>query len=369
MVVCGVAERPAPGEAFEAGKGRIEDGGQQVFICGPGTVELRDPSGIKEKASDTKRIVRDQTSSLADASHVADLGREVRTLRFPDRRLKFAVGDEPVERVVLTHRRDERPGEVDAHLPVHPLGAGGGVGERGMGDPCKFHRPPGVSRFSGLSAHPVERMHPLRQVMVVLPVPPPFQPFVERLIGPSFGKRFSDPEGAPGRVRLALLIGKTADPPGPRVVVAVPAEGMVYLVDEAEGKGAVGRIAGPAEEFEVVADRISVRPEVAPRRGVGRVKPGQAGELRHEVPDNHGTGILRHPGSGYRTGILNLVPAVTYGGGAHRKGMGDAVFWYAFIGAMFGMVIGQMFAGLPGVIGGIAVGAVAGWYLGQRPRG
>ena len=130
--------------------------------------------------------------------------------------------------------------------------------------------------------------------MVILPVAVPLELLIERFVGPSLGKRFPYPEAAPGRVRLAFRFGKTADPAGSWIVLAVPAEGVVHQVDEPEGEVAIGRVTRPAREFEVVADRIGVRPEVAPRAVVRWVKPGPGGKLRHEVADGWGGHALRH---------------------------------------------------------------------------
>ena len=103
--------------------------------------------------------------------------------------------------------------------------------------------------------------------MVVLAVPVPFLLFVERLVSPALGQGFSDPQAPGSRVQPGFRQLKTADPAGPRVIVTVPAQRVVYLADEAQGQFPAGRVAGCFEKPEIVADRKRIRPEVPLREG------------------------------------------------------------------------------------------------------
>ena len=86
--------------------------------------------------------------------------------------LKLVVGDESVERIVMAHGWNKRPGKVYAFFPVHAfLTAGrGNIGKPGMGDFCKLHRPRIVGRISGDLADTIERVHPFRQIMIILSI-------------------------------------------------------------------------------------------------------------------------------------------------------------------------------------------------------
>jgi len=130
--------------------------------------------------------------------------------------------------------------------------------------------------------------------VVILPVPLPLEPLVERLAAPAFGERFADTEAPDRRVYFALPVGEAADPARSPVVGAVPAEGVVHLTNEAEGEVPIGLFLRPVVEFDVVADRIRIGPEVAPRIGERGVKPCPAGKLRHEVANGRDTCVLVH---------------------------------------------------------------------------
>ena len=99
-----------------------------------------------------------------------------------------------------------------------------------------------------------------------------------------------DPQAADGRVLLPFLLAKAADPAGPLVVVPVTAEGVMHLVDEAQGKIPETFLSRLPEKFEVVADREGIRPEVSNGPCHNRVEPGQAGKVQHDI---HGRGGAR----------------------------------------------------------------------------
>ncbi len=163
-----------------------------------------------------------------------------------------------------------------------------------MGCLRKLDCPPVIFRIPGNPAYTVERMHPLRQVMEILPVAVPFQALVERLVLSAFGKLLSDPQAPFCRVHLTFLSGKAADPAGPRVVVPVTAKDVVHLVNETQSQIPVCLVMRLAEKFEVVAHRKRIRPQVALRMGSGRGKPGQAGKVQHDLFDKRSGRVLFH---------------------------------------------------------------------------
>ena len=109
----------------------------------------------------------------------------------------------------------------------------GAIGESGMGRGCQFQRPDGIDMVAGDPADAVEGVHPLGQVMEVLTVPVPFRPLVGGLTRLPFVQLLADPQPTGGRVPLPLLFAQAAEPAGPRVIGAVPAEDVMHLVDEA----------------------------------------------------------------------------------------------------------------------------------------
>lgn len=63
-----------------------------------------------------------------------------------------------------------------------------------MGCLSELYSPPSIGRIPGDEARTVERMHPFRQVVVILPVLIPFQTFIGRIIGLAFVQPLSDPK-------------------------------------------------------------------------------------------------------------------------------------------------------------------------------
>ncbi len=104
--------------------------------------ELLDAPGVGEQPAQPERIRRRQIGT-DQSGEVLGLRSEVAQL---DAR------DVAVERVVLAHRRHQRPGEIDAHLPVHvtrgPIREGA---VRGRGE---LARPLAAHRLSGRRATP-----------------------------------------------------------------------------------------------------------------------------------------------------------------------------------------------------------------------
>jgi hypothetical protein len=93
---------------------------------------------------------------------------------------------------------------------------------------CPAHIIVVASHKAGLA----ERMHPLGQIMEVLAIPIPFQPFIQRFIGVAFLKRFADPQAARCRMMAPSLFIKSADPSAAAVVLAISPEdlGVRYVL-------------------------------------------------------------------------------------------------------------------------------------------
>jgi len=137
-------------------------------------------------------------------------------------------------------------------------------------------------------------MHPFCQVVVVLPIPVPFEPLIERFARHAFVQFFPNPEAPNGRMQFALLLMQAADPAFPRVVFTVPAEDMVHLVDKAQCKVPVCCIICPVIQFKVVAYRKRIRPQVSSRRRRRRIKPCHAGKLLHDPVDKGNRIVFGH---------------------------------------------------------------------------
>ena len=100
--------------------------------------------------------------------------------------------------------------------------------------------------------------------MVVLPVPIPFQTFVEGLAGPPFLQLLAYPQPAYRGMQTALLLIKAADPPGSGIVVPVPSERPVHLIDELQSQILEFVVPRLLVKAQKVTDREGVGPEVAP---------------------------------------------------------------------------------------------------------
>jgi hypothetical protein len=103
-------------------------------------------------------------------------------------------------------------------------------------------------------------MHPFREIMIVLPIPVPFQIFVKRDGGPTLLQLFAYPQSPSGRVLPSLFLIEAADPAGPRVVSAVAAEDVVDLIDELQCQILEFLVPSLLIKAEKVADRKRVRP-------------------------------------------------------------------------------------------------------------
>jgi hypothetical protein len=92
-------------------------------------------------------------------------------------------------------------------------------------------------------------MHPLRQVVVVLPVLVPFQALIWRLVGLALVQSLPDPKAPGCRMPLSFQIVEAADPALSRVIIAVPTKGVVHLVNEAQAEIQISFIRRLAKEF------------------------------------------------------------------------------------------------------------------------
>jgi hypothetical protein len=96
---------------------------------------------------------------------------------------------------MVPHRGHERSGQVNAHFPVHAFLTAGRwtVGEPGMRRFREFDRPSIEGRISRDPACTIEGVNPFRQVMIVLSVPVPLQPFIVGTICFAFVHSLADP--------------------------------------------------------------------------------------------------------------------------------------------------------------------------------
>jgi hypothetical protein len=112
----------------------------------------------------------------------------------------------------------------------------------------QLYRPSVVSEISSDGRDTVEGMHPLRQIMIVLAVPIPFQSFAKRIAGPPFLQLLAYPQPSFGGMKPAVFLIEAADPTGSVVVVAMPSEHAVHLIDELQG-----------QVFEFLAFRLLIK--------------------------------------------------------------------------------------------------------------
>ncbi len=96
----------------------------------------------------------------------------------------------------------------------------------------EFHGPGIVGRILRDPADAIEGVHPLGQVMVVLPVPIPLQALVKGFAELAFIQLLTDPQAPHGRVQPAFLLIEAADPSTSRVIIAVPTENAMHLIHQ-----------------------------------------------------------------------------------------------------------------------------------------
>ena len=149
----------------------------------------------------------------------------------------------------------------------------------------QLHGPPGIDRIPGDPADAVKGMHPLGQVVVVLPVLIPFQALVGRFVRPPFVQPLADPQAAPRRVQLALGFVQSADPAAAGIIGTVAAKDVMHLVDELQGEITPHPVIGLSEQFQQVAERKGIRPEIPPWRFPRGRKPGDGRIIQHDRTD------------------------------------------------------------------------------------
>jgi hypothetical protein len=139
----------------------------------------------------------------------------------------------------------------------------------------------GVGRHDGGTC---QRMHPLREVVEILAIPIPFLSVVRMLPGGAFVQSFADTQSAGRWMQAPLHFIEPADPARKRVVVCVPAKGLVNLLDQLQRKIEKRRVPGYFEQRKEIPDCKGVRPKVASR--LARIVPQTCAvcEIDHDCP-------------------------------------------------------------------------------------
>ena len=142
---------------------------------------------------------------------------------------------EAVERIVLPHRRHERPRQIDAHLPGHrPAVPRRRTRRRACATSASSRAHRLKLRLPCRARDLIERVHPLGQVVEVLAVAVPLELLVERLARAALGQRLADAQAAARRVRGAGLLVEPAQPAGARRRRAMPPQHVVHLIDQTQ---------------------------------------------------------------------------------------------------------------------------------------
>jgi hypothetical protein len=125
-------------------------------------------------------------------------------------------------------------------------------------------------------------MHPFGEIMEILTVPIPLQPFVDRFIGTALPKRLTDPETTQRWVVTPSLVIESADPASAQIILKITPEHPVHLIDQLCCAAAVLMVSGPLEQLKEVADREGVSPKIPLRIFCSRRQAGSPGEFGHE---------------------------------------------------------------------------------------
>jgi hypothetical protein len=127
----------------------------------------------------------------------------------------------------------------------------------------------------------------------ILAVLLPLQLPVTCFFRPPLGQLLADSQPAHCWVGASLCFLETTDPSGPGIVVAMSAKYLVDLVYQAKGKGPVNILPCPFMEFQKVAHRKGIGPQVAPRRALSR-EPSIFGEFVHDFHGTSNPSVLFH---------------------------------------------------------------------------
>jgi hypothetical protein len=134
------------------------------------------------------------------------------------------------------------------------------TGEAVVRGPRELLRVPLVRTVVGRDRNAGERVHPARQVVEVLAVPLPLEPFVDGLPGSALRERLADAESSRGRVPLALGLREAADPSAAAIVRSKTPERVVHPADQLERELQGIAVSRTPIEREVVADRVRIGP-------------------------------------------------------------------------------------------------------------
>jgi hypothetical protein len=119
--------------------------------------------------------------------------------------------------------------------------------------------------------------------MVVLPVLVPFTALIVGFVRPPFPAWFSNPQPTQGRVTLTFPFRKPADPTRTGIILAVTPERMMNLIYQVQGEVEMDFISGLRKEFEIIAHRKCISPQVTLRVRPCGGKTGQPGKGYHDL--------------------------------------------------------------------------------------
>ena len=275
-------ERGRPQQPRQTPVGTGQDGGEQVLVVVAAVGQEREAERVEQQPADPERVAGHPVAALGQSTQerrlVVEVGPPAPPAEPPDRHVA-------VERVVWAGARDQRARQVDAHLPREA-------------DRRTCRRPPQETRQDGghellrllLEARLVEdggcprqRVHPLGEVVPVLPVAVPLAALVMGLVDTALRQGLADAQAPDGGVLRALLLGQAAQPARAGIVRPVPPEHPVHVGDQVLRHHAPARLSRRAPQGECVDQREGVGPEVALLvRGI-IAEPGALGERRQQL--------------------------------------------------------------------------------------
>jgi hypothetical protein len=119
--------------------------------------------------------------------------------------------------------------------------------------------------------------------MEVLTIAIPLQPFVERLVLLALFERLADSQATDGRMEPSDFFVEATDPAVAHIVMTVPTEHLVDLINQADRVFLVFLVACAREQLDEVADGERVGPKISTRTFDFRNKPGPLRELQHQA--------------------------------------------------------------------------------------
>ncbi len=158
----------------------------------------------------------------------------------------------------------------------------------------ELQSPSVIQEISGDARDAIKGVHPLRQVVIVLSVPVPFQTLINVFIRSPFCQILAYPQSTARGMKLSLFVIKPAEPTGSAIVGTVFPERAVHLIHKLQRHLLESLFAGFPVKSQKIANCESVSPQVSAGRARGGEKSGIPRKLHHNSSGRSDRLLLSH---------------------------------------------------------------------------